>query len=69
MIIYKKENFILLKDNKIYLLKWVVWSVIIINIIDDDYKICYKCYLYYDKHNPKVIDDFENNSFKLTKKK
>ena len=31
-----------------------------INIIDDDYKMCYNCYFYYDKHNPKVIDDFEN---------
>ena len=39
-----------------------------INIIDDDYKMCYNCYFYYDKHNPKVIDDFENNSFKLTEK-
>ena len=28
-------------------------------IIDDDYQMCCKCYLYYDKHNPKVIDDFE----------
>ena len=28
-------------------------------IIDDDYEMCCKCYLYYDKHNPKVIDDFE----------
>ena len=29
-------------------------------IIDDDYQMCCKCYLYYDKYNPKVIDDFEN---------
>ena len=29
-------------------------------IIDDDYQMCCKCYLYYDKHNSKVIDDFEN---------
>ena len=29
-------------------------------IIDDDYQLCCKCYLYYDKHNPKIIDDFEN---------
>jgi len=28
-------------------------------IIDDDYQMCSKCYLYYDEHNPKVIDDFE----------
>ena len=28
-------------------------------IIDDDYLMCCKCYLYYDVHNPKVIDDFE----------
>ena len=39
-----------------------------INIIDDDYKMCDNCYFYYDKHNPKVIGDFENNSFKLTEK-
>ena len=39
-----------------------------INIIVDDYEMCYNCYFYYDKHNPKVIDDFENNSFKLTEK-
>ena len=29
-------------------------------IIDDDYQMCCKCYLYYHKHNPQVIDDFEN---------
>ena len=28
-------------------------------IIADDYQMCCKCYLYYEKHNPKVIDDFE----------
>ena len=28
-------------------------------IINDDYQMCCNCYLYYDKHNPKVIDDFE----------
>ena len=22
--------------------------------------MCFKWYLYYDKHNPKIIDDFEN---------
>jgi hypothetical protein len=29
-------------------------------IDDDDYQMCCKCYLYYDEHNPKVIDNFEN---------
>ena len=29
-------------------------------IIDDDYQLCYNCYNYYDMHNPKVIDVFEN---------
>ena len=29
-------------------------------IIDNDYQMCCKCYLCYDKHNPKITDDFEN---------
>ena len=29
-------------------------------IIDHDYQMCCNCYLYYDKHYRKVIDDFEN---------
>ena len=29
----------------------------IIDVID--YEMGCKCYLYYDEHNPKVIDDFE----------
>ena len=33
-------------------------------IIDDDYQMCCNCYLNYDKHNPKVIDDFENGIIK-----
>ena len=33
-------------------------------IIDDDYQMCCKCYLYYDKNNPKVMDDFENGIIK-----
>ena len=33
-------------------------------IIDGDYQMCCKCYLYYDKHNPKIIDDFENGIIK-----
>ena len=34
-------------------------------IIDDDYQMCCKSYLYYDKHNPKVIDDFESGILKI----
>jgi len=36
-------------------------------IIDDDYQMCCKCYLYYDEHDPKVIDDFENGIIKEDK--
>ena len=36
-------------------------------IIDDDYQMCCKCYLYYNKHNPKIIDDFENGIIKEDK--
>ena len=39
-----------------------------INIIDDVYKMCYNCYFYYDKHNPKVIDDIENGILKIKDK-
>ena len=39
-----------------------------INITDDDYKMCYNCYFYYDKHNPKVINDFENGILKIKDK-
>jgi len=35
------------------------------NVIDNN---CYSCYLYYDKHNENVIDDFENNRLKLKDK-
>jgi len=38
------------------------------NVIDKDYLMCYGCYLYYDKHDENVIDDFENNNLKLKDK-
>ena len=38
------------------------------NVIDNDYLMCYGCYLYYDKHDENVIDDFENNQLKLKPK-
>ena len=38
------------------------------NVIDNNYLMCYGCYLYYDKHDESVIDDFENSKLKLKDK-
>ena len=31
-------------------------------ILDEDYPICYRCYLYYEANNPKVLKDLEEGS-------
>ena len=31
-------------------------------ILDEDYPICYRCYLYYEANNPKVFKDLEEGS-------
>ena len=31
-------------------------------LLDEDYPICYRCYLYYEANNPKVLKDLEEET-------
>ena len=33
-------------------------------LIDKDYQICQRCYMYYEVNNPRVLKDFEEGSIK-----
>ena len=34
-------------------------------LLDNDYKVCYNCFYYEDKHNPNILEDLING--KITK--
>ena len=38
-------------------------------LIDEDYQMCYGCYLYYEANNPIVLKDFEQGLITKNKKK
>ena len=37
-------------------------------LLDEDYPICYRCYIYYKANNPKVLKDLEEGSIMKVEK-